>query len=241
MHKRIYILFAVLGLAYGIQAQEKSTETVKEQTPAVQTDMVSAFINMPDSLTPYLAKSMREDMADYFKAGSDKRVSNTLEGESYMLSADSGMVRACIAADKSFITLKRLLTAKGDTLYALIETVSVPARDSRISFYNTGWQLIKNNKLFTPPTVKDFFKETSSAGAKEALKQINISFTELSITNNGCMEASFAEGIREYLPEEVCKAVTPYLKSEPLYYMWDGKSFRKTAAAECNKNSAKTE
>ncbi|MEG1642974.1 MAG: DUF3256 family protein [Bacteroidales bacterium] len=225
MYKGICILFVTVWLTCGMQVWGAS----EKQAPAKQSDMISVFINLPDSLTPYLARTMREDMADYFKSSSDKRVDNMLEGESYLMAADSCNIEVCLARDKSFLTLKRVLTVKGDTLYAVIETASSPARDSRISFYDVRWLPLKNSKIFSTPVVKDFFKESSSAGAKEALKLVNISFIELTALDGGRIKASFTDKIKQYLPEEICNKITPYLKDEPLYYVWDGKSFHKKA------------
>lgn len=54
------------------------------------------------------------------------------------------------------VELKLLHKSKRDTVIAVIETVSTPYKDSRLTFYDTKWQKLDASKFIKQPTIDDF-------------------------------------------------------------------------------------
>ena len=77
---KVFLSLLISCFALSVSAADGSTSW-----PALsqgQSCMARSFIGMPESLTPYISSSMREDMIDFFAVGSKKGVTNLLMGES---------------------------------------------------------------------------------------------------------------------------------------------------------------
>ncbi len=97
------------------------------------------FANLPYDKAEYLTESLRAELLSNYKAGKEAKVTNKLQGESSIdtLSADYGYFHLSDAKD---MTLARLPYADGDSLYLCITTVSAPAKQSVVEFYDGKWQ-----------------------------------------------------------------------------------------------------
>ncbi len=95
--------------------------------------------NMPDSLLPaYINADKRNAMVDYYNMGETAEVMNELDGISVMdtLTATYAKVTLSSALD---MQLALLPTAKGDTVICRVSTVSAPAKESRVEFFDLKW------------------------------------------------------------------------------------------------------
>lgn len=121
-----------------------------------------AFASAPASQFPLLDNTTRLDMIDYFNSGSSTASSNVLRGSSKItgLTPESLSFRMTDASSYQIVVLPE---AK-DTLIAVIETVAMPARDSRMSFYNKDWMTVKS-RVFTAPTLQDWMTDAGRAQA----------------------------------------------------------------------------
>ena len=74
-----------------------------------QSCMARSFIGMPESLTPYISSSMREDMIDFFAVGSKKGVTNLLMGESSVEEITDCSITVKLASDKSVLSIRKYI------------------------------------------------------------------------------------------------------------------------------------
>lgn len=121
-----------------------------------------AFASAPASQFPLLDSTTRLDMIDYFNSGSSTASTNQLRGSSRItaLSPESLTFKMTDASTYQIA----VLPAGKDSLITVIETVSMPARDSRISFYGRDWSPARSG-LFTAPSLRDWMTDAGRAQA----------------------------------------------------------------------------
>jgi hypothetical protein len=101
------------------------------------------FVQMPDSLMPYLTKNNRLDFVDFLDSNMKAEVKNQLGGTSEMLSmADDSLV---IRMNPS-LRVDMLLM---DSVIAMVETFTVDSvyGQSRVRYFSTSWQPVANPNL----------------------------------------------------------------------------------------------
>lgn len=128
--------------------------------------MGELIVGEPGSVLPTLAPEMRTQMVKTYQATSKKvATANRMQGSSKLLQLDER--HALLSTSQSATVELQLLVSGKDSVIAVIETVKLPAPDSRISFWSTKWQPLKTEKYFKAPTMADFAK----AGADKAKVQ----------------------------------------------------------------------
>lgn len=187
-----------------------------------QSCMARSFIGMPESLTPYISSSMREDMIDFFAVGSKKGVTNLLMGESSVEEITDCSITVKLASDKTVLSIRKYFTSKGDSVFVVIETVATPARDSSVRFFDSQWNVLDGGKLFDFPTVEDFAVNLKDKKTKKGLEMVNIALLGLRFTSDGDISAEICI---DFLPDEVKTLVAPLISNEPKLYSWNGKRF----------------
>ncbi|MCM1517220.1 MAG: DUF3256 family protein [Pseudoflavonifractor sp.] len=176
-----------------------------------------AFATAPASQFPLLDNTTRLDMIDYFNSGSSTASTNQLRGSSRItaLSPESLTFKMTDASTYQIA----VLPAGKDSLITVIETVAMPARDSRMSFYGRDWTPARA-VLFTAPSLRDWLTEAGRAQADmiEAMVPFLIVSYEydpstrvLTLTNN---LSSFIS------PDDL--SVSEYFHPV-LQFRWDGK------------------
>ena len=116
------------------------------------------FISAPAQLIPQLDENRRKDLIDFHNAGVAHHIVNQLGGEVLIDTIDDMQITVKLSSSSS-IQIALLPVADTVGVIAVVHTVSLPAQDSRITFYNTRWQPIENGKIFTAPTAKNVPKQ----------------------------------------------------------------------------------
>ena len=112
------------------------------------------FATEPGNLFPLLTRTNRLDMVDYYVNGQMVAVTNNLAGESRLLELDSAYLKVQTSGSRVVEMLMR--TVGKDTVVTVIETVTTPVPDSRLTQWNSHWQRYTSDKLFKVPTIDDF-------------------------------------------------------------------------------------
>lgn len=212
------LLFLFFSLGTAAEERVKSWPALSDG----QCVMAQSFIDMPESITPYITPEMREDMVDYFAVGSKKGVTNLLMGESAVEEITDYSFTIKLASGKSVLSVRKYFTSKNDSLYVTIKTVSTPAPDSAIKFFDSQWNLLDDNKMFVFPEAKDFFDKPGTEDSKSAIALINITLLKLSFTSEGNIDAEIST---DFLPDEIKDRITPLISDKPKTYSWNGKRF----------------
>ena len=105
------------------------------------------FISAPDAIFRLLPQSTRMDMVDYFNYGSSRASDNYFGGEAKINELSESYISFDIDRDVT-VCINLLPTTKGDTVIAMVTTLSLPVEDSELSFFSSDWQPI------SPPPVK---------------------------------------------------------------------------------------
>ncbi len=134
------------------------------------------------------------------------------------LSADYIAVRL---SGSSSIALKMLNKGTADTVIAVIETVSTPARDSRITFYDTRWKQLPTKKCIKQlPTMRDFFKPTTpKSKLTELLGDIDFQLIELHWTGEGFNTLTATQSLKSFYSKDDYQKWAPYLVDTITYHI----------------------
>jgi hypothetical protein len=112
------------------------------------------FVSEPDNIFIMLDANSRRDMLDYFDAGKLVATDNGLGGASQLLKVTDKYMSVRIS--KSSVVEMEMNCSGKDTTIAVISTVQLPALDSRINFYDTGWNRLETKKYIKLPAMGDF-------------------------------------------------------------------------------------
>lgn len=181
----------------------------------------SYFVTAPKQLLPHLSENSRKDLIDLHDAGHESRVKHPLGGTVEIISLDDRQITVQLSSASS-LQIALLPVADTTGIIAVIENVSLPARDSRLSFYDTQWQPIPTERVFTAPTPETFMDKGSKRERRQAAGLIDL--LPLSYTIEGDTLLA-RESLQEYLPEEVYNRIASLLGKEPVTYTWNGKRF----------------
>ena len=208
MKKWIFPIFLFLfSFASGSEAQERTT-------------LETCFITMPDALLPQLDVNARKDLLDLYKAGHAGSVKGRM-GNITLERLDEKTLLLSLS-EKSTMQIA-LLPAKSSPVVAVVQTVKMPAADSRIDFYDTNWTVRDAAALLTPPRPEDFFVGSQQEKA-DAAQSLPLLPMEYRISNDTLY---MEQHLQDFLPEYTYKQIVEYLNTTPLVYRWNGRRFVK--------------
>lgn len=109
--------------------------------------MKDLLVSMPDSLLPYLNKSLRQEMPELQEMGVKAEVKNLLGENSVMdtLTANFLQIRMSKVAT---LQMKKLPVEGGDSILCLVKTFAGPEKESQVLFFNQDWKALDAGKLF---------------------------------------------------------------------------------------------
>ena len=130
----------------------------------------SAFVSMPDSLSPLLTKVNRQDFADFLASGMKAVVKNKFGGESEMLKLTEDYLYLKTTASSSE-EMKMLPLNDSVNIICVVKTYLGPVEDSDVKFYTTEWKELPVDKHISLPVLSDFYvsENDSLAGFKDML------------------------------------------------------------------------
>jgi len=117
--KKILIIICFLTCWLGVSAQS----------------LREVWIEMPDSILPYLSKSQRTELADYVEMKAEPAVLSTF-GDSVRIERMTNNYLLLKANEATRLEIKLL---DNNTL-ALVQTWMAPAAESKLSLFNLQWQ-----------------------------------------------------------------------------------------------------
>ena len=113
------------------------------------------WIEMPDSILPYLSKSQRTELADYVEMKAEPVVLNVF-GDSVRIER---MTNNYLLVKASEVTLLEIKLLDNNTL-ALVQTWKAPAAESKLNLFDLQWQpkeavVEYNENIVKPDTMTD--------------------------------------------------------------------------------------
>lgn len=180
----------------------------------------AAFRDAPASVLPLLDRNTRLDMIDYFNSGSATASKNSMQGQSRITALSPASLSATLTGSSD--CQLALLPMRGDTAIVYIETVRLPASDSRVRVYDRNWKPLAS-KSFVQPSVADWLTKEGekNSTAVNALVPFMLSSAQyapetqtLTLTNR----------LSDFLSPDIYGQVAPWLLPE-LTYRWDSSRF----------------
>lgn len=125
------------------------------------------FAQAPDSFLLTVPKTSRLDMLDYYRFGSDRPTSDAFTADARVVAESP----ACITVEVGH-TRRQLavLPAGGDTLLAVVTTVSLPARASSVELFRKDFTPAPQNPLGKVGRYSDWFV----AGAFDSVPDLEL-------------------------------------------------------------------
>ena len=197
--KKILIIICFLTCWLGVSAQ----------------NLREVWIEMPDSILPYLSKSQRTELADYVEMKAEPAVLSTF-GDSVRIERMTNNYLLLKANEATRLEIKLL---DNNTL-ALVQTWMAPAAESKLSLFNLQWQPKEAVVAYKVNIVKPDSMSDEDFADLKTLMSPRLKEYRLSADNNS-LSVSWNYPL---LSKKDVKRVTDILKSQVLN--WTGKDFR---------------
>ena len=173
------------------------------------------WVEMPDSILPYLSKSQRTELADYVEMKAEPAVLSTF-GDSVRIECMTNNYLLLKANEATRLEIKLL----GNNTIALVQTWMAPAAESKLSFFNLQWQpkeVVVDYKanIVKPESMSDEDFEELKTLMYPRLKEFRLS------ADNNSLSVSWNYPL---LSKKDVKRVADLLKPQVLN--WTGKDFR---------------
>lgn len=197
--KKILIIICFLTCWLGVSAQS----------------LREVWIEMPDSILPYLSKSQRTELADYVEMKAEPAVLSTF-GDSVRIERMTNNYLLLKANEATRLEIKLL---DNNTL-ALVQTWMAPAAESKLSLFNLQWQPKEAVVDYKVNIVKPDSMSDEDFSDLKTLMSPRLKEYRLSADNNS-LSVSWNFPL---LSKKDVKRVAEILKSQVLN--WTGKDFR---------------
>ena len=197
--KKILIIICFLTCWLGVSAQS----------------LREVWIEMPDSILPYLSKSQRTELADYVEMKAEPAVLSTF-GDSVRIERMTNNYLLLRANEATRLEIKLL---DNNTL-ALVQTWMAPAAESKLRLFNLQWQPKEAVVAYKVNIVKPDSMSDEDFADLKTLMSPRLKEYRLSADNNS-LSVSWNYPL---LSKKDVKRVTELLKPQVLN--WTGKDFR---------------
>ena len=173
------------------------------------------WIEMPDSILPYLSKSQRTELADYVEMKAEPAVLSTF-GDSVRIERMTNNYLLLKANEATRLEIKLL---DNNTL-ALVQTWKAPAAESKLSLFDLQWQpkeavVEYNENIVKPDTMTDEEFNDLKSLMYPRLKEYRLS------PENNSLSVSWNYPL---LSKKELKRMVDLLKPQVLN--WTGRDFR---------------
>lgn len=191
-----------------------------------QQEAKAVFVNMPDSLLPFLTAVNRADCIDFLESNMKAKVENRFGKESEMTDLSKDYIRIQMSPQSTW-QMKLLPTSDSTQVVCTVSTACAPVCDSSIQFYTTDWkELPAAGFMAAVPVMDDFFETPDSASAYDynmARLQADMLLmkADLSATDN---TLTFTLTTPEYMEKETADKLKPFIR-RPIVYIWKDEKF----------------
>lgn len=175
-----------------------------------------------DAAFPELTQLNRMDMMDYFRAGQVRDITNYYDGSARMVRADSAVVTVQTA--RGCVVDLYVIADRKDTTLMVVETLSLPQKDSRVKFYNADWQPIATIVL-PAYTLSDWLTEAGRKSRAEVERRIPFVLAVASF-NPETGVLCLTNTLEGYFPDEDDKAFVAEMVRKSLLFRWNKGKFK---------------
>jgi hypothetical protein len=185
------------------------------------------FTDMPDSLCTLLTAINRADCIDFLDSKMKAEVTNRLGGRSEMTALTDNYIQMQLTGNSSW-ELKLLPLNDSTNVICSITTVSAPAPDSSIRFYDTHWKELSAETFLQAPRQSDFISVPDTLNSfplREAFDAVNFCLLRADLSKEQAT-LTFTFTTPDTLTPEAAALIKPYVHA-PLCYEWEQGRFRR--------------
>lgn len=111
--------------------------------------MRDIFLNARQSVFPYLNQTMRTAMVESYEKGDTVSVENAMHGKSRIAFMDDSFME--IIMNGSLTTQIKCITTDSDSIfYAVVNTYSLPQKQSNVTIYDEEWNVFVGSQRLQP-------------------------------------------------------------------------------------------
>lgn len=168
------------------------------------------FASEPGKVFPLLDESSRLDMMDYFEAG--KRVyPRTAMGTTSHIDTLTTSYIKLHTSDVREVAL-RMFTTKRDTVIAVLETIAIPALDSRLTLYDRNWKPLPDKRQVKTPRIAQFIRPGTPQRIIDELNDaVAFDVVEMRFEGDNFDTLVARHSLRQFLTPQVWKTFAPHL------------------------------
>ena len=177
------------------------------------------FASEPGNVFPLLTRTNRLDLVDYYNSGQTVAVPNNLGGTSQLEALDSAYLKLQTSGSK-VVEMRMLTTGSRDTVIVVIETVLTPVPDSKLTLWNSKWQMLRTDRHFKMPGIDDFIVKKMPRELRADLQDAMIfPLIQLTFKGDRRLQVEATHGLEQFLAPSEFKRFAPYLKPSITYRM----------------------
>lgn len=186
--------------------------------------MKDVFLAMPDSVMPLLSKDNRADFVDFLASKMQARVRNAYNEYSYMdtLTTDYTHIRLTPSSD---VAMKLLPVTDSTKVICMVHTYHADASESKISFYDTKWNLLSWQSFVTVPQTSAFISGASGDSLTMIQDRLSVPMVVATLSPS-TTDLTFTYDA-DYLPQEDKKQVKAWIRSAIVKKWENGKYISK--------------
>lgn len=237
--RRLFHLFllivAIFTVTTTVNASAESNDTHKEkqgnvddkkEAKKIVTNAREAFKELYVPALDILPTTQRLDMLDYWDVDSIAKISNAMEGLSWIEELDSTYMRIHLTPVSQY-EIKVLPVKKGKIVMTIYTVGSEEqSKDSQIDFFSEELEQLKTDKYIEIPDLKDFFEfpKGSVTNMKEVRELIPFPTVEYSASSaNDNLNAVLT--VKEYMTEDDYNVIKLFLKPS-ITLKWKKEKYR---------------
>ena len=173
------------------------------------------FVEENGDLFNSITVPTRYELINNFGRADKTELYNDLRTEETRILALTDEYMKIATSSAQTVELKLLHKSKRDTVIAVIETVAVPYKDSRLTFYDTKWNKLDASKFIKMPTFDDFILPSMPKDLRNNLVN-SMMMTMIELRFEG--ETLVAQcNANDFFMGEDLKTFQPYLVKKVVY------------------------
>lgn len=204
------IIITILGVGFVANAQLTAKQV---------------FIEAPVNVLPTISEIARLDMIDYYESGIAKPTPSLFDDDVIVTDISDNKLSATTSAASSidfYVT-----SAGNDSLIIVVETVSLPAPDSKAYIYDRQWKLVDS---IDSGLLKDWYTaEVGNTIKKEDMENTLGFITAAAQFDTSSNTLSFTPTVAETIIAEDYQKISSGLKPK-LQYKISSKGFKQTVS-----------
>lgn len=208
-------------------AEPKTAEKGSDSNSSEEFTARSVFEKINTQALELLTPTMRLDMLDYWDADSVYKVSNVMEGLSWLEEVTDSYLKVHIT-DVSALEIKILPVKKGKIAMTVYTVGSdMQSSDSQLDFYDQNLQILNSKDYFDIPDLKDFVEIPK--GSLTSMKEIRemIPFPTIAYeasSENNDLKAFLT--VKDYINQDDWNILKLFLKPY-ITFEWKKDKYRK--------------